>query len=118
MLAVPGANCTTCCRAGRARQVRRLPGVSIDRIFLVFSAVVGGAIGVALVMVPQARALSLPPYFWVLIAFALFEAAAVYLRGQGVAPPIAMATRLIGFAIALALMVLIPLAAGVPLKLV
>ena len=91
--------------------------MSTDRIFLVFAAVLGAAIGAILVAVPQSRTAALPPYFWILIAFALFEASAIYLRGGAFAPPIAMATRLVGFAIALALMVLIPLAAGAPLKL-
>jgi hypothetical protein len=91
--------------------------VTVDRIFIVFAVAVGAAIGAVLVAVPQSRAASLPPYFWILIAFAVFEVLAIYLRGGAWAPPIAMATRLIGFALALALMILIPLAAGVPLKL-
>jgi len=53
----------------------------------------------------------------VLIAFALFEGVAVYRRGSGMGPPISMPTRLIGFALALGLMVLIPWAGGVELKL-
>jgi len=90
--------------------------VSIDRIFIVFAIVVGAAIGGVLVLVPQSRALSLPPYFWVLIAFALFEGAVYARRGGAGGPPITMATRIIGFVIALALMFLIPMAAGVELK--
>ena len=91
--------------------------MSIDRIFLVFAAAVGAAIGVTLVSVPQSRTAAVPAYFWILIAFALFEIAAIYLRGGGWAPPIAMRTRVIGFVLALALMVAIPLSASVPLKL-
>ena len=90
--------------------------MSIDRIFLVFAAVTGAAIGAVLVLVPQSRALSLPPYFWVLIAFALFEGIVYARRGRAAGPPITMTTRIIGFAIALALMVLIPMAAGIELK--
>jgi hypothetical protein len=91
--------------------------VTVDRIFIIFAAVVGATIGGILVAVPQSRAASLPPYFWILIAFALFEVLTIYLRGGPWTPPIAMPTRLVGFALALALMILIPLAAGAPFKL-
>ena len=91
--------------------------MNIDRIFIVFAAVVGVALGVILVTVPQSRMAAFPPYFWILIAFALFEGAAIYLRGGGWAPPITMRTRLMGFVLALALLIVIPLAAGAPLKL-
>ena len=91
--------------------------MSIAGIFIGFAVALGAAIGAVLVAVPQSRSVGLPPYFWILIAFALFEAVTVYLRGGAVAPPIAMPTRLIGFALAIALMIAIPLAAGVPLKL-
>ena len=56
-------------------------------------------------------AIGLPPYFWVLIAFALFEAVD-YVRGGGKGRD-CDATRLIGFAIAIALMFLISMAAGI-----
>ena len=45
----------------------------LDRVFLVFAVVVGVAVGVVIVLVPQSRNIGLAPYFWVLIAFALFE---------------------------------------------
>ena len=89
----------------------------LDRVFLVFAVVVGVAVGVVIVLVPQSRNIGLAPYFWVLIAFALFEGVAVYRRGSGMGPPSSMPTRLIGFALALGLMVLIPWAGGVELKL-
>jgi hypothetical protein len=89
----------------------------LDRVFLVFAVVVGVAVGVVIVLVPQSRSIGLAPYFWVLIAFALFEGVAVYRRGSGMGSPISMPTRLIGFALALGLMVLIPWAGGVELKL-
>jgi len=91
--------------------------VSIDRIFIVFAAAVGIVIGMVLVVEPQSQSAAIPPYFWIFIAFALFEIAAIYLRHAGWGPPIAMRTRLIGFVLALALMIGVPLAAGVPLKL-
>jgi hypothetical protein len=56
--------------------------VSTDRIFLAFALVVGIAVGGVIVLVPQSRAIGLAPYFWVLIAFALFEGA-IYARRGG-----------------------------------
>ena len=47
--------------------------MSTDRIFIAFALVVGIAVGGVIVLVPQSRAIGLAPYFWVLIAFALFE---------------------------------------------
>jgi hypothetical protein len=91
-------------------------GVSINRIFIVFAIVVGVATGAVIVLVPQSRTIGLAPYFWVLIAFALFEGIVHWRRGMAAGPPITMPARLIGFAIALALMVLIPMAAGIELK--
>ena len=90
--------------------------MSIDRIFIIFAIVVGAAVGGVIVLVPQSRTVALAPYFWVLIAFALFEGIVYARRGSAAGPPITMPTRIIGFAIALALMALIPMAAGVELK--
>jgi hypothetical protein len=87
--------------------------MSTDRIFLVFAFIVGLAVGGVIVLVPQSRDVSLAPYFWVLIAFALFEGIAHFRRGGTASPAISMQTRIIGFAIALALMVFIPMAAGI-----
>ena len=63
---------------------------------------------------PQARDFRVPPYFWVLLAMALFELAA-YARGRG-APGtmVAMEMRLLGFVLAIVLMVVIPILAGSP----
>ena len=90
--------------------------MSADRIFLLFAAIVGIAVGGVIVLVPQSRGLRLAPYFWVLIAFALFEGAIYARRGVAAGPAISMQTRIIGFAIALALMFLIPMAAGIQVK--
>ena len=91
--------------------------MKLDRFFIAFAVLVGVAVGGVIVLVPQSRTIGLAPYFWILIAFALFEGVAVYRRGSGMGPPISMPARLIGFVIALALMLLIPWAAGVELKL-
>ena len=88
--------------------------MSTDRVFFLYSAVLGVAVGAVLLSVPESRTLSLGPYFWVLIGIALFEAIAVYLRG-GLAngPPMTMQTRMIGFVIAVAPMLFVRLTAGV-----
>lgn len=90
--------------------------MSTDRIFIAFALVVGIAVGGVIVLVPQSRAIGLAPYFWVLIAFALFEGAIYARRGGPAGPAISMQTRIVGFAIALALMFFIPLAAGIEVK--
>jgi hypothetical protein len=90
--------------------------VGIDRTFLVFAFIVGVALAGAIILVPQFRTIGLPPYIWILIAFALFEGAN-YARGGGArGSVISMQTRIIGFAIALALMFFIPMAAGIEVK--
>jgi hypothetical protein len=88
--------------------------MTIDRIFLVFMIAAGAAVGALLVVMPQVRDFRVPPYFWVLIAMALFELAA-YARGRG-APGtmVAMEMRLLGFVLAIVLMVVIPIVAGSP----
>ncbi len=90
--------------------------MSTDRIFLIFAIIVGIAAGGVLVLVPQSRTIGLEPYFWVLIAFALFEGVAYLRRAGAAARPISMQTRIIGFVIALALTFLIPMAAGIEVK--
>lgn len=86
--------------------------MTIDRIFLVFMAVVGAAVGAILILRPETRDFRIPPYFWVLIAMALFEGVA-YARGRG-APGtmLGMDARLLGFVLAIVLMVVIPIVAG------
>ncbi len=88
--------------------------MTIERVFYVFCAVLGVAVGAVLMYAPETRSLSLGPYFWVLIGVGLFEAVAVYLRG-GLAggPPMTMQTRLIGFVIAVVPIVFLRLTAGI-----
>ena len=90
--------------------------MNMQWIFIAFAIVVGIATSAVVVLVPQSRDFWISPYFWVLIAFALFEGIVHWRRGIAAGPPITMPTRLIGFAIALALMVLIPMAAGIEMK--
>ena len=91
-----------------------IAGMTIDRVFYMYCAVLGVAVGAVLLLVPESRTLSLGPYFWVLAGIALFEAIGVYLRG-GLAngPPITMQTRVIGFVIAVAPMLFVRFTAGV-----
>jgi hypothetical protein len=91
--------------------------MTINHVFIGFMIVIGIAIGALLIAVPQAHDFRVPPYFWILIAMGLFEFA-VYTCGKG-APgtAIAMETRLLGFGLAIALMVGIPMLAGQPWRL-
>ena len=67
-------------------------------------------------LVPQSRDIGLPPLIWVLIAFALFEGVNYARRGGAQGSVISAQTRIIGFIVALALMFLIPMAAGIEVK--
>jgi hypothetical protein len=86
----------------------------IDRIFLTFMIVCGLLAGGVLLFFPESRESRVPPYFWVLIPMAIFEAVA-FVRGHG-APGtvITVWSRLIGFVIAIVLMLTIPYLAGQP----
>jgi hypothetical protein len=86
----------------------------INRWFLGFMSVAGLAAGSALIAKPELRDFRISPYFWILIAMALFEFAA-FARGRG-APGtmIAMEIRLLGFIVAVVLMVALPVIAGSP----
>jgi hypothetical protein len=85
------------------------------RIFIVYAIVVGLIVGGVIVLYPQSRDFAVAPYFWILIAFGVFELVAFARSSKG-GPPITGTTRIISFAIALALMVLIPMAAGMSMK--
>ena len=89
-----------------------IAGMTIDRAFYTFAAVLGLAIGAVLVLVPESRALGFGPFFWVLIGIALFELVAVYLRGFDKGP-LEMQTRGYGFVIAMGLVIAIRMAAGI-----
>jgi hypothetical protein len=90
--------------------------MTMDRLFYGYMALVGAAAGALLAAVPRLQDFAIKPYFWILIAAALFDAGA-YLRGRN-APGtmLAMNARLIGFGIGIALLVAIPLLAGAPVR--
>jgi hypothetical protein len=86
----------------------------IDRLFLAFMTLCGLALASLLIFFPNSAQFGIPPYFWVLIPMAIFETIA-FARGRGVpGSVIAIWTRLIGFVIATALMMLVPYLAGQP----
>ena len=88
--------------------------MTIDRIFLIFMALCGVVAGAVLVTWPEARNLRITPYFWVLIAMALFELAQ-FARARG-APGtvVSIEARLFGLVLAVVLMVAI---GGAPTRL-
>jgi hypothetical protein len=89
--------------------------MTIDRMFIVFMTLWGLILAGLVMVFPQSRAFGIPPYFWVLIPMAIFEGIA-FARNRGApGPVIAMETRLIGFVIAIALLLVIPYLAGQPM---
>jgi hypothetical protein len=84
--------------------------------FLIFALFAGLTVGNVILLVPQSRTIGLEPYYWVLIALAFFELIVFLRRGGAGGPPVTMLTRIAGFIIALALMFLIPFAAGIDVK--
>lgn len=91
--------------------------MTVNRLFLIYATVIGAAAAAILVWIPASRTIAIPPYFWVLIALALFDGAA-YMRGGG-APGtmISPVVRFGGFAIAMGLLLVLPQAAGIEIKL-
>jgi hypothetical protein len=89
--------------------------MTVDRIFIAFMTLCGLILAGLVLLFPQSRDFGIPPYFWVLIPMAVFEAL-TFARNRG-APGsvIAMETRLIGFVIAIALLLVIPYLAGQPM---
>jgi hypothetical protein len=88
--------------------------MTINHLFLAFMAVVGAAVGIILVMKPEARDFRVSPYFWVLLAMVLFELLA-FARGRGAPGTVVTMTmdvRVSGFLMAIVLMVVIPIVSG------
>ena len=89
--------------------------MTIDRLFIAFMTVCGLATAGILVFFPQSREFGIAPYFWVLIAMAIFEGVAFACNRGAPGTVITMESRMIGFVIAIALMLVIPYLAGLPL---
>ena len=87
--------------------------MTIDRIFFGYMAAVGLLAAVILIAVPGIGDTWFKPYFWVLIAVALFDVAVVLLRQkQPTLPPVSIEAKLLGFVIGIVVMVTIPALAG------
>jgi hypothetical protein len=89
----------------------------VDRYFFIVIFAAGILIGGILVMKPETAEAGVPPYLWLLACMLVFESVA-FLRGQG-APGtmIGMSTRVIGFAIGIALILAIVFVTGSPARL-
>jgi|GEM_PF-1271242 len=89
----------------------------VERYFFAMIIAAGIVIGIVLVAKPQTAEASIPPYLWLLACMLIFETTA-FLRGRG-APGtmIGMSTRVIGFAIGMALMTAIVFFTGSPARL-
>ncbi len=81
-------------------------------------ALVGVAAGAILVAAPYAQDFVIKPYFWVLIAVGIFDVAVYAVKGTAPAKTLTMNARLIGFGIGIALMVVVPVLAGSPVRFV
>jgi len=88
--------------------------MTLNHIFIGFMTLVGVATGALLVVKPELRDLRVPPYFWVLIAMAGFELAVVAYRRGTPGSFMGIEVRLLGFVLAIVLMVGIPVVAGSP----
>jgi hypothetical protein len=88
--------------------------MKIHRIFLAYMTLVGIVSGTILVIAPQAGEFFIKPYFWVLIAVAVFEGGAAIYRRSAPVEILTTQARFIGFVIGSVLMVAIPTLAGSP----
>ena len=91
--------------------------MKIDHFFIGFMAAVGLAAGVVLIAIPQAHDWGVSPYFWILIAMALFEVVLLIFWRGAPGRMISNGARLLGFVVAAVIMVMLPILAGSPAKL-
>jgi hypothetical protein len=88
--------------------------MTTDHIFIGFMGAVGFAAGAILIAMSETRDLSVPPYFWVLIAMGLFEIT-LFAFWRGVpGRMVSNGARLLGFVLAVVIMVVMPILAGSP----
>ncbi len=88
--------------------------MTIDHIFLGFMTAVGIAAGAILIAAPETRDLRVPPYFWVLIAMILFEITLFALFRGVPGRMVSNGARILGFVLAVVIMVVLPILAGSP----
>ncbi len=92
-------------------------GMHLDYLFFGFIALVGAATGAIIVAVPKAQSFPIAPYFWVLIAMALFDGAVLLLRqSRPELPMLTTPARLLGLVIGVGLMLGIAAMGGAPMK--
>jgi hypothetical protein len=88
--------------------------MKIDHIFLAYMAVIGIATGAIVVSAPWTAEFAIKPYFWILIAAALFDVV-IYARGGG-APKLGPGARIFGFILGGLVMLAITTMAGITVK--
>jgi hypothetical protein len=89
----------------------------LDYLFFGFMALVGAATGAIIVAVPKAQSFAIAPYFWVLIAMAVFDGAVLLLRqSRPELPMLTTPARLLGLVIGVGLMLGIAAMGGAPMK--
>ena len=86
--------------------------MTMDKLFFGYMALVGAASGALLVAFPHSQDFFIKPYFWVMIAVAVFDLAAYARARNAPGTMLAMNARLFGFVIGVVLMVVIPTLAG------
>jgi hypothetical protein len=90
--------------------------MTIDRIFILYMALIGVAAGALLVALPQAQDFWLKPYFWILIAVLVFDLGTMLMRRGRPGAALTMNARVIGFILGGILMVAFPTIAGVEVR--
>jgi hypothetical protein len=88
----------------------------IDRIFLGYTLAAGLAAGAVLVVKPELRDFGISPFFWIVIAMAVFELLSFARGGGAPGATITMGIRLLGFALAIAAMIAVQVIAGSPVR--
>jgi hypothetical protein len=88
--------------------------MTTDHIFLGFMGAAGIAAGAILIAFPETRDFRIPPYFWILIAMAGFEIT-LFAFWRGVpGRMVSNGARILGFVLALVVMIVMPILAGSP----
>ena len=90
--------------------------MTIDNVFYGYMTLIGVVTGAILVAAPQLGDFVIKPYFWVLIAVALFEVGTALYRQNTPGAMLTVHARIIGFVIGIVLMVAVPMLAGSPAR--
>lgn len=90
--------------------------MAIDKLFFGYMAVVGIALGAALIAMPWIQNLAVKPYVWIVLAVVLFDVGAYLLGRRTAGERLLMPSRMLGFVVGLMLMLAIPWLAGTPIR--